>query len=390
MSKVKTALRGATCLATIVTMGSQIVNAQEASNQDEGTRQSAVQRMMETVTVTATKQKDPENVQSIATAVTAFNSDTLDTLKVRDFEDVSYSSPNVTLTDIGTTKGSANFAIRGLGVNSSIISIDPTVGVVVDGIPLGITSGVVFDMFDLGSIEILRGPQGILQGRNTVGGVVAVNTSNPTDTLSYDFKVSTESPIDSGRGGMNSYVQGTVSGPLIEGKLNGKIAAYYNNDEGYFKNKATGENHGQGDAKIIRGALEYLASDTFSVLAKLEYAEFTGDGPSAQNRSIFSRDSFDISIDNEGFYDNNATFGSLKLNWDVGFGDGQITNITGYRKYNAEADADIDALPLPLFHATSMTEQDQFSNELRYNGTFGDFTVTTGLFYMEQSLAPKK
>lgn len=390
MSKAKSALRSATCLATLLTLTTHSAFAQEGTNTDGDAKQSAVQRILETVTITATKQKDAENVQDIATAVTAFNADTLDVLKVRDFEDVSYSSPNVTLTDIGTTKGGANFAIRGLGINSSIISIDPTVGVTVDGVPLGITSGVVFDMFDLGSIEILRGPQGILQGRNTVGGLVAVNTGNPTDTFQYDFKVSAESPIDSNRGGLNSYVQGAVSGPLVEGKLNGKLAAYYNNDEGYFKNLANNENHGEGDAKIVRGALEYLPSETFSILAKLEYSEFTGDGPSAQNRSIFSRDTFDFSIDNEGFYETDTTFASLRMDWDVPFGDGQITNITGYRQYNATTSSDIDALPLPLFDGLSATEQDQLSNELRYNGSFGDLTVTTGAFYMKQSLVSEE
>ena len=120
-----------------------------------------------------------------------------------------------------------------------------------------------WDMFDLDSIEILRGPQGILQGRNTVGGVVAVNTGNPTGDFEYSFKLSTESPIDDGRGGFNSYVQGTVSGPIVPDKLNGKLAAYFNKDEGYFKNLANNQNHGEAEATIIRGALEFLPTDEF-------------------------------------------------------------------------------------------------------------------------------
>ncbi|ACT57826.1 TonB-dependent receptor [Hirschia baltica] len=386
MSKVKTVLRGATCLATLVTMSSPIAFAQEDTTQEENGRQTAVQRMLETVTVTATKQKDPENVQDIATSVTAFNASSLETLKVRDFEDLSYNAPNVSLSDVGTTKGSANFSMRGSGTNSSIVSIDPTIGVVVDGVPLGVPAGVVFDMFDLDSLEILRGPQGILQGRNTIGGVVAVNTGNPTDTLQYNFKFASETPIDDGRGGPSSYVQGAVSGPLIEGKLNGKIAAYYNYDEGYFKNLANNENHGEGDAKIIRGALEYMPTNTFTVLAKAEYAEYTGDGPASQNRSLYDRNSFDFAIDNRGFYDAASTFGTLRMDWDVGFGDGTITNITGYRKYEASSSSDIDSLPLALFDGPAVLDQEQLSNELRYNGSFNDLTVTTGIFYMDQSI----
>ncbi|MFC7292178.1 TonB-dependent receptor [Hirschia litorea] len=386
MTKVKAVLRGATCLASIVTLGSQLAIAQEQTTDEDNGRQTAVQRMMQTITVSATKQKDPENVQDIATSVTAFNADSLDTLKVRDLEDVSFSAPNVTLTDLGTTKGSANFSMRGLGVNSSIVSIDPTIGVVVDGVALGSATGVVMDMFDLDSIEILRGPQGILQGRNTVGGVVAINTGNPTDTLKYDFKVATEAPIDEGRGGPNSYVQGMVSGPLIEGKLNGKIAAYYNYDEGYFKNLANNENHGEGDAKIIRGALEFMPTTYFTALAKVEYGEFSGDGPASQNRAIFDRDSFDFAIDNRGFYDMQTTFGSLRLDWDVPFGDGTITNITGYRDYRNKTSTDLDSTTRFLFDALSDTVHEQLSNELRYNGSFGDLTLTTGVFYLDQTI----
>ena len=80
-------------------------------------------------------------------------------LKVRDLEDLSVSMPNVAFDDIGTVGGIANFSIRGLGINSSIPSVDPTVGVFVDGVYVGATNGTLFDTFDIESIEVLRGPQ---------------------------------------------------------------------------------------------------------------------------------------------------------------------------------------------------------------------------------------
>ena len=121
------------------------------------------------IVVTGTKKAGGENVQDAALAITAYGSETLDALQVRDISSLSFKMPNVALDEVGTTKGVANFAIRGLGVNSSIPSIDPAVGVFVDGVYLGINGGVVFDTFDLESVEVLRGPQGILFGRNVTG-----------------------------------------------------------------------------------------------------------------------------------------------------------------------------------------------------------------------------
>lgn len=377
---MKTSVFAVSALALLTALAStQTANAQD--------RTSAIDVLTDEIIVTATKKTDAENVQDIPIAITAFNGDTLDALKVRSLEGLTFSAPNVSLDDIGTVRGSANFSIRGLGVNSSIPSIDPTVGVFVDGVYLGMNAGVVFDLFDLDSVEVLRGPQGILFGRNTTGGAILLNTGNPTDEFEYKARFAVESPVDSGRGGLNTFAQGTISGPLVEGTLNGKAGLYYNNDSGYFENLATGENHGEAKTLIARGALEFLPSEDVSILAKLEYFDSDGDGPSAQNRGLYERDSFDFSIDNEGLYEAEALTSSLKLDWDVAFGDGTITNIFGYREYDQISDSDIDATPLFLFHSTTELAQDQISNELRYSGVFGNAEVTTGVYYFEQDVA---
>ncbi|MEM6476177.1 MAG: Plug domain-containing protein, partial [Pseudomonadota bacterium] len=126
-------------------------HAQEADTQTEEESDSALDNFG-SIIVTGTKTQDPEDVQDVPLAVTAFNSDTLEAFKVRDVQGLTFQAPNVSLDQIGTSRGTANFSIRGLGINSSIPSIDPTVGVFVDGVYLGNNAGVVFDLFDLDSV----------------------------------------------------------------------------------------------------------------------------------------------------------------------------------------------------------------------------------------------
>lgn len=375
-----------TSASAALILSSPAIAQEESETEESSGRASAIERVLGTVTVTATKKADVEDVQTVAVAISAFNSDTLDAMNVTTLESLSYSAPNVSLDDVGTARGTANFAIRGLGVNSSIPSIDPAVGVFIDGIYLGVNNGVVVDMFDLDSIEVLRGPQGLLFGRNTTGGAIVVNTSNPTDELSIKLRSSIDGPIDSGRGGPSSNLQAIISGPLIENVLNGKFGVSYNYDDGYFKNLHNGENHGQLRALTYRGALEFMPTDSLTFLGKLEYSDSRSDGPSGKNHAIYDRDNFDFSINDPGFGDTETLHGSLRTDLDVGFGNGVITNIFGYRSYESNSSSDIDASPNTLFHSNAEFEQEQYSNELRYAGTFDKLDLTAGAYYFEQSL----
>lgn len=350
-------------------------------------RESAVARVLNRVTVSATKKQDVEDVQTVPVSVTAFNEDTLEALKVRDLQSLSYSAPNVSLDDVGTSRGTANFAIRGLGVNSSIPSIDPAVGVFIDGVYMGVNSGQVLDLFDVDSIEVLRGPQGLLFGRNTTGGAVLINTGNPTDEFRAKARVAVETPVDSDRGGPNYYVQGYVSGPLVEDKLNGKVSIFYNEDEGYFKNLFNGENHGEAQTWQLRGSLEWFLSENVSMLGKVTYSDSRSDGPTGQNRGLFERDTFDFSINNDGFAGGETLLVSHRTDIDVDFGNGTITNILGYRDQDAGTSGDIDSTPLTLFHSDTELTQEQISEELRYAGTFGKMDLTTGVYYFNQDIA---
>ena len=358
--------------------------AQDTEEPAPAQRASALDDVNE-ILVTGTKTKDAENVQDIPIAVTAFNAGTLEAFKIRDIQGLSFQAPSVSLDQVGTSRGTANFTIRGVGINSSIPAIDPTVGVFVDGVYLGINGGVVFDLFDLDSVEILRGPQGVLFGRNVTGGAVVINTGNPTEDFRGKFRAAVDGPaLDGGRGGANYTVSGVVSGPIVEDVLLFKVGAYYNKDEGYFRNLFDNSNHGAAETKILRGALEARLGG-LTLLGKLDYFESDGDGPSAQNRALFDRNSFDFAIDNPGNYSNEIWTGSLTATVDIG--PGTLTNVFGYRKFDSTTDGDIDSTPLFLFHSTTETAQEQFSNELRYAMSFDRLDLTIGGFYFNQDLA---
>ena len=335
--------------------------------------------LLEVVTVTATKKGHAEDVQDVPLAVTAYGADQLEALNFRNLTSLSYTMPNVQLENIGTTAATANFSIRGLGINSSIPSIDPTVGVFVDGVYMGINSGVLFDSFDVEGVEVLRGPQGVLFGRNVTGGAVLLRTKSPGDTLELSGRVAAET-------GPNYIADASMSGPLIEGVLSGKLAAYHNDDAGWFTNKLNDSRFGEARQTIVRPALRWIPTEQLELILRMEHGEADGDGPAGQNHALFARDSFDFSIDEEGFFDSEWNQAFLEASLEVGFGDGTITNIFGWRDYESTGLDDIDSTPALSFHAGFATDQDQVSDELRYAGSFGRAELTTGLYYFQQDL----
>ena len=382
--RFRTVLLATAAFSLPATVQAQVSTEPEAQDTADEGRDTGAVGALDLIVVTGTKTQNPEDVQDVPLAVTAFNAASLEALKVRDVQSLTYSAPNVSLDQIGTSRGTANFSIRGLGINSSIPSIDPTVGVFVDGVYLGFNGGVVFDLFDLDSVEILRGPQGVLFGRNVTGGAVLINTGNPTEEFTGRVRAAVDGPLFEDRGGPNYIASAVVSGPIVEDVLLFKLGGYYNKDEGYFTNLATGDDFGRAETYIARAALEARLGG-LTLLAKGEYFESDGDGPAGQNRGTFRRDTFDFAIDNEGGYANEIVTASLTA--DIDIGPGTLTNILGYRDYSATTNGDIDALPVFIFHSDTETEQDQISNELRYAVSTDRFDLTVGGFYFDQSIA---
>jgi iron complex outermembrane recepter protein len=350
--------------------------------------QSATDALDDEIVVTATKRGDAL-VQDVPLAMTAYSAEQLQALNFQSLLSLTYTMPNVQLEDVGTSPGVANFSIRGLGINSSIPSVDPTVGVFVDGMYYGINAGVVVDNFDLEAVEVLRGPQGTLYGRNVTGGAVLIRTSEPSDEFRATGRIAMETGPE--------YIGGVViSGPLAPGLISGKLAVYHGEDEGWFTNDFDGSEFGASEMNIYRAALKLTPSENLEFLLRVEQGNSESDGPASQNHALFSRGSFDFSVNNRGYAKSDWEQAILEVNWDVAFGDGTITNIAGWRNTEGLTSGDIDATGTTLapltaaagttFHSRSVGLQDQFSNELRYAGTFGAVDVTAGLYWFQQDL----
>ena len=352
----------------------------------------ATSALLEEVTVTARKRE--EDLSDVPVAVSVLSSRQIEALKVRNLNDVAIGAPNVDLKANGTVRGTANFTIRGIGMASSIAAVDPTVGVFVDGVYIGLNNGIILDAFDLDNIQVLRGPQGTLFGRNVTGGAVLMNTKDPSDEFELTLRSAIDGNID-GDGAPNYYLMGMVNGVLSE-NLSARLVAYYNDDGGWLTNQFDGSDFGEINTKMVRPSIRWTPSDNVELVVKYEYQDVESDGSAGQTFTNglgipgtpvnFDRDTYDFSNDERGFDNRKLHFLTAELNWDVALGDGTVTNIFGWRDLESQTLADIDSQPLWLFHAGAEIEYEQWSNELRYVGSFGDVDLTTGfLLYANET-----
>ncbi|MDX1518332.1 MAG: TonB-dependent receptor, partial [Woeseiaceae bacterium] len=368
----------------------------DAAAQQKG----AAGALLEEIVTVARKRSKAEAVQDVPVALTAFGETQLEALFVTKLDDLSHLMPNVQLEQVGTFPGVQNFSIRGQGINSSIPSVDPTVGVFVDGVYLGVTFGSVVDMFDLESVEVLRGPQGLLFGRNVTGGAVLLRTKRPGDTFATRFRL--------GGNDEDQYnVAASIEGPLLDDTLSAKLVAYYDDDDGYYSNSnqqqvpaapvpgafyfnpATGRNVGEMTTKLGRTTLSWTPGDIAEWTLIVESGASEGDGAvwanvTAQRAGLLPE--FETTLDEMGYTDLTWSQATLETNI-AEVGSGTLTNILGWRRTTADSGVDIDGTNLPIFAATGTTDQHQISNELRWSGTFGDnWDATLGVYFFDQDI----
>ena len=307
--------------------------------------------VLEEITVTA--QKRAENLQDVPVAITAFSGDQVEAALIGSTEDLVKLAPGMTFTE-GTIATETAFRIRGAGTQSFSSSVEPSVAVLYDGVVMTRTAQSIADLADIERIEVLRGPQGTLFGKNASAGAIHIITKRPTEAFEGSAEVMV---AEDGQYGF----KGTVSGPLSN-TVGFRLSGNYRNDDGYIHNYATGNTVNGTENFGLRGKLEFQPTDALNILLIADVSEkdsnccvmmplLNEDGPDpdgfvaliAPSEPTESSRSVNQTADPDQPQD---VFGfSAEVNYDLGWG-GTLTSITAYRDWSWSGTPDIDFQPL--------------------------------------------
>ena len=263
-------LSGALALTALVT-------APPAAIAQDG--ESGVSALMDEVVVTARKRE--EGLQDTPIAVSAFSGASLEARGIQKVDDIAYITPNMTFDNINTNGGGGNSAaifLRGVGQRDFIPSADPGVGLYVDGVYFARSVGSVLDLIDVERVEVLRGPQGTLFGRNTTGGAVSIHTKKPNEDFSgrVRVRVGTDDRMD---------LVASVNGALADNFFGSATIGSFNQD-GFIVNPLNGLDTGDDDTLAFRGALRWIVNDDVEINVSGDYSR---DRENGQAR-VLSRD----------------------------------------------------------------------------------------------------
>jgi iron complex outermembrane receptor protein len=355
---------------------------------------------LEEVIVTARKRE--ESLQDLAVSVTAITGQ-LDRASMQTLQDVQNFVPNVVIDQTPANNG-ATIAIRGISFQETDKSLDPPVGVILDGVYLGVAAGQLLNNFDMERIEVLRGPQGTLFGKNTIAGAVNIIRTAPTKEWGIKAKL--------GAGDWDKReVQAVINTPLSQ---RGGLKIYGNSIEhdGYIENNIIGDDIGDVDYEQIGATIAFDFTDNFDLSFTAErinddselgaFANFNTTGeltclstldiegvPSASAPPGTGCMEFDDESDEDHSSQNEPNYNevtndyyNLTMNWMLG--DWRLTSITGYVDREEEFRLEYDASRVEFLYIDAAHDYEQTSQEFRINGNLGDsVNLTAGLYYWE-------
>ncbi|MET0661380.1 MAG: TonB-dependent receptor [Steroidobacteraceae bacterium] len=337
-----------------------------------------------------TARKREESVLDVPTSITAVTGEALESKGVLRIDRLTESIPNITIQNNPSITGSVVTFIRGIGSRAVEPTTDPANALSIDGVYLAGVSAALLDTFDVQQIEVLRGPQGTLQGRNATGGAINVTTRRPSLTASG-------LRTDLGYGNFNTWTaKMAAETPIVQDQLAVKLSVVSTDSDGFVKHTDGKDRHRKGGAKYTTGRLGvlYEPSDTFNAYLTGDFlfdrssqaANIPHNGIQAVPReetggqvvplictmfnecSNYPLDKY--SANATGGTDTDAYGGALTMNWNVGAV--TLTSVTGYRKIDDVATNDVDATSIPLVAAVDReVDSKQFSEELRVSSRPG-------------------
>ena len=350
--------------------------------------------ILEEVIVTA--QKREQSLQDVPVAVSAFTGQQIQDAGIHDIRSLQLLSTSLNVTQAAASY-QTSISIRGIGTSGFNPGLEPSVGVFVDGVYRSRTGTSTGDYADIERIEILRGPQSTLYGKNSSAGVIGYHTKKP------EFEFNGEASLNIG-----NYSQvianARVTGPLIDDTLAYSLAANYNDRDGFIRNPAQKIDVNDRDRWALRGQLLWDASDTIQIriigdvsqhreLCCAAPAYINGpttpligllggtviDPPDPYDRVVNFDSKMQANMDDWGV--------SMQIDWEVNDGV-DFTSITGYRDFEADEDFDADFTDVELVRSQgNFTAITSFTQEIRFSSS-GDNKVDwqAGAFYQDQDL----
>ena len=391
LSRLNSSITAALAISSYVALSAAAV-AQEAPKEDQG--------LLEKITVTA--QKRVENLNEVPVAVSVLREDQINAAFASNIEGLQALVPSVSFRKGNTNRNSA-ITIRGIGTISFSVAAEPSVSTVVDGVVLGRSGQAFVDLYDLERIEVLRGPQGTLFGKNASAGVVNITTKKPTVGFEGNAEISLYQD--------NEYrLKTSVSGELSD-NTQGSLTVLKSQFDGYIKNVHTNEMTNGYDKEGIRAMLNYEAPGDTEMLFIFENMksndnccadlELTPSGrhpnsealPNSSGSADFDLEQRQIDHDFETRTIDETTGFSLQISKPIGTH--EFTSITAYRSWdNTELrEGDFTSIggtqPIPtgtfLLHDTGIQNWKQTSQEFRFASPTGnDLEYQVGFFWWQQ------
>jgi iron complex outermembrane recepter protein len=350
---------------------------------------------LEEIVVTA--QRRETNLQDTPISVTAVTAQALQSQGIRTVNDLAASVPNLTSTTGPQGSSDANFFVRGVGQFDVIATNDPGVGVYVDGVYLGRTVGAMLDSGDIGRVEVLRGPQGTLFGRNTLGGAISVTSKAPElDKLSGNAR---------GTFGSRSRIEldGSINAPLGD-KAALRAYAFTRDQKGFATRASDGVKFGKTKRFGGKAQLLVAPSDDLKVTLAADYAlDKSNPAPSVNlalattppfifffppdaGRDRSTTDFYRVFVSNQPEA-RNRTYG-FSATVAYTFGDATLKSITAYRNLDGFSTSDPDGTGYRLYDQNVTTKQNQLSQEIQLGGKAvdGKLTYLLGGYYFGEKV----